>query len=508
MKQNKGAFTFVIDGNWWLSSRLLAFTDKLTFDDLNYNEHRKLLLESLTASLLSELKNLEGIIDSIIFVTDYKSWRKHIKYSMLIDDEPDFLYKANRVRDKDVNFENVFKAFYEWVEVLKVQYNTHTLKATGAEGDDYIMHLSNYLTSKGKNMVYLGTDVDISMCNRVNPETGAVSVFYRKKKSGRGETFKQENVLTTTYQVVNQLKINAGKAQTQFTEANIFSGNMSAAMVSSNNPSKKLLDFAEELDVFNMGYYILNKLVTGDKGDNVFGIMYKDKTPMKSFKYVKAKAPITRYDNTPYLVKHTPRIMQEMYALCEAVTQNNIDIKGYWKISDAKFDKALELMGLEQSQITSKMIYSDEFIKLLCEACYKAFFSNKANPDPKPTTKNLEWYHKRFIENRKFMLLTPKEIPNEVIESMNTNINESINAVQSELQSASKLPRSYDSFLAHLDIVDAHGVDVVKYLDGKPKTDIDNLIGQQSIDSPNAPNAPITPNAPQSSNINDLLNDL
>lgn len=365
-------FTLCIDGNWFLESRTQSLSARmglLTFQDATFQEDRKALLHALTQSLVKEITMFTGIVDSVIIATDYKSWRRKHSYlkdpldkteQVLVGD--DELYKANRIANEEINHINKFKVFYEWLILLRDEYNIEWFQSLGCEGDDALYVLNKQLNAAGRSSIFLSTDKDLFQNNMTNSETKACSVFYRKKTSGFKQTRTQTNVFSTIPEVMEVLR----SYEKEFNVLDDWTSNNQSSMI-----PKLYNEIMDEVELDNVGSFLTYKILLGDPGDNVPMIMTR-------------AAGKRQYKTQPRFIHET-----------------------------------LDDLMITHESLKREMIYDETFIEELLKRCYSKLHSTK-HVVTQINDERLAWYKQRWKENRKLMHIHELEIPIDVFENAKT----------------------------------------------------------------------------------------
>lgn len=255
-------YTLLIDGNFF-GQRMLHAT-KLTFlRDPKTDE--KLLIDALTEALVTEVKPLAKVIDSIIIARDQSSWRKLetpvIAPEILEDLESDEIkYKANRDKDEiTYDVEHYNRVFDMWCSLCEVKLGIPIVKHRLSEADDAVYVISLLLNKKGKKTIMWTSDGDYPhMVNENN-----VLIKLPKKELYVVGTKPQQRVVTMDSIFADKTPDRSSLLM------NAFQGNIVEI-----NPMKSLLI----------------KLIHGDKKDNVYAIFqWKAKTGTRKYSPTEAK---------------------------------------------------------------------------------------------------------------------------------------------------------------------------------------------------------------------------
>lgn len=170
---NKSKVTLCVDGNWLLMSRLSILRMRISDEDTLVKEVKLMMIKSIN-KILRDIPQ----IDNVIFVADGGSWRNKI-------DVPEFLkkdhitYKGNREKDKDLDWDKIFKGYDEFIDVLK-ETNVNVYREAGIEGDDWCYYWSNKLNSKGTNCIIWSRDKDLTQLVKIDKNTKCFTVCWNK----------------------------------------------------------------------------------------------------------------------------------------------------------------------------------------------------------------------------------------------------------------------------------------------------------------------------------------
>lgn len=236
----------IIDGNWLLMSRMFSMQDY--FSTLSSEDEKmqgqQMLLEQMLKSI-NLIVNQFPCIDNMILVSDGGSWRKQIPL-------PDFLesgYKENRKKDESYDWGCIFKTLENLVELFQRNQIT-AVKEYGVEGDDWVANFSRRLMEKGEGVMIWSTDRDLTQL--VDSTDNGFICWYNAKAG-----------------LVLDKKCQSDEI-TDFTMMAI-------------NPGKQLIldqltNSIENVEYINPTDVVIEKIVTGDKSDNIFAIARKVST--------------------------------------------------------------------------------------------------------------------------------------------------------------------------------------------------------------------------------------
>ena len=152
----KSKLTLIVDGNWFLMSRLAVMNGRYPNIDELLRELKLLMVRSTNLVLKTF-----PLIDNIIFVADGGSWRNNI------EDIPKFLvdegieYKGNRTHSLDIDWDAVFADYETFLEMLS-KSGINVCRERGIEGDDWCAWWSSVLNNEGTNVIIWSKDKDLT----------------------------------------------------------------------------------------------------------------------------------------------------------------------------------------------------------------------------------------------------------------------------------------------------------------------------------------------------------
>lgn len=250
MSNNKSKLTLIVDGNWLLMSRMAKIYSRFK-EPQQFSDELKLLM---TRSIKIVLKQFPEI-DNIFFVADGGSWRTTIEQpKCLIDEEVETEYKANRVKSDDFDWDLIFGAFEEFRELL-ANNNINTFRENGLEGDDWCWYLSNYLNANGTNVIIWSRDKDLTQLVHSN-DNGCFTVCWSKESGLQTDKMLNESMdffFNFSYD----------------TNSDLFN---------------TICEHAQAVSIIKPNEVVVDKIIRGDLGDNVFPIMQKTSPSGKKFR--------------------------------------------------------------------------------------------------------------------------------------------------------------------------------------------------------------------------------
>jgi len=276
--------TLVIDGNYFIYSRLhvmpkpkktaIVIDGKTISTQLMASEKEmKAFMQKLAMDFASEVRKFQDIVTRIVFVVDSKSWRK----------DYDSTYKANRKPDASIHWKNVHGIMKTFEGILEDK-GIIVEKVAGAEGDDMIFAWSTYLNSLGEDCIMWTGDKDLLQLVSYNNATEAFSLWYDNTRHRIGvypgfdkwlelaedeEDMGEIDFLDMMDAADEELM---GQSKKQLLKGLVTKGSLKVEKI-----------FCDE--------FVLIKILTGDKGDNVESVCLKpSKNGEKNFKISEKKA--------------------------------------------------------------------------------------------------------------------------------------------------------------------------------------------------------------------------
>lgn len=235
----KSKLTLIVDGNWLLMSRMSVLQARYSDDEKMCQDLKLMMIRSLNIVLRQFPE-----IDNVIFVSDGGSWRNKIEVPKFLQ-EQGIEYKGNRIKSEDVNWELVFKEYENLMNKLKKSGIT-VCKEIGIEGDDWAWYLSRKLNSEGTNVIIWSKDKDLTQLVNVDKDS-CFTICWSKDKG-----------IVTVHTDEDDMD---------------FFFNESYSVNSKIYHS--ILEKAKESVEINPKEVVIDKIIRGDKGDNILPIAEK-----------------------------------------------------------------------------------------------------------------------------------------------------------------------------------------------------------------------------------------
>lgn len=233
---SKSKLTLIIDGNWLLMSRLSVLHAKYVDDEQLCKDLKMIMIRSINIVLRQFPK-----IDNVIFVADGGSWRTKLeKPSFMTED-----YKGQRVPDPTINWEMIFGAFEDFMVKLRAAGIT-TSKENNIEGDDWCWYWSTKLNKEGTNVIIWSKDKDLTQL--VNTDSDGCFTVCWNKDTGIVTTERNDSEMDFLFNM--QFNIN-------------------------EDLYNSLVDKSKEVIHINPKAIVIDKIIRGDAGDNIFPIIQR-----------------------------------------------------------------------------------------------------------------------------------------------------------------------------------------------------------------------------------------
>ena len=255
----KSKLTLIVDGNWLLMSRLSVINHTYDSDETMCKE-----LQLLMSRSINIVTKTFPDIDNIIFVSDGGSWRNQLEipkflYDERTDEEQSVEYKGQRVLDPDTNWEMVFSYYEDFIQMLQDNGIT-TCKKQYVEGDDWVWYWSKKLNDEGTNAMIWSMDKDLTQLVHVNDQNGVFTICWNNRTGLTCEDIgqKDEDPLQFFFNDLHK-------------EYN-------------NRILDNIINKSTNVTYIHPKEVIIDKIIRGDKGDNIFPIILKKANNIDSTK--------------------------------------------------------------------------------------------------------------------------------------------------------------------------------------------------------------------------------
>ena len=249
-----GKHTLLIDGNYFVFSRLFVLPKPKTGKLLGDDKQKKQFMRKLSIDFASEMRKLKGFVDDVVLTVDSKSWRKDLY--------PESNYKGTRKASSNVEWSGVYEVYEAWQNILATKGVTvHQIQ--GAEADDVLFGWSTMLNNRGKScLVWTGDRDLIQLVNYSKPNDAHTIWYYNTKKS--------------LYAYEGFIKDMEDSISSTMTDTDMLF-NMGGQHMLRDNYQKEILDWTIANGIstteVNCEHFIFNKILTGDKSDNIQSVV-------------------------------------------------------------------------------------------------------------------------------------------------------------------------------------------------------------------------------------------
>lgn len=268
--------TLVIDGNYFIFSRLFVLPRPKSIPGIedekfmSSDKDRSVLMRKLSIDFASEMRKLSYIADKVVFTMDSRSWRK--------DFFPDSGYKANREYDDKVDWDGIKEVTNDFLVLLEKR-GVIVNRVPGAEGDDLIFAWVTHLNSKGDNCIVWSGDKDLIQLVNYNRSTDSYTLWYDNTRS--------KFVSYPGFSKWLETK------ESSRDELDIFSPNANFYLMDQVKQELKQFISKNKLELVEIycDDFVLEKILTGDRSDNIKSVIEKpSKTGTRTFRINDKKA--------------------------------------------------------------------------------------------------------------------------------------------------------------------------------------------------------------------------
>lgn len=165
----KGGHTLLIDGNYFLHSRLFVLPRPKQGKMMEDEESRATLMRKLAIDLASEVRKMRDFIDKVVVAVDARSWRKDLF--------PEAEYKGTRKQDSKIDWTSVYNIYEEFQAILQ-KHGVIVHRIDGAEADDVLFGWSTYLNKEGKNCIIWTGDRDLIQLVNYSQANDSYTLWY------------------------------------------------------------------------------------------------------------------------------------------------------------------------------------------------------------------------------------------------------------------------------------------------------------------------------------------
>lgn len=251
-------FTIVVDGNYFIYSRMFVLprpkqipglpTVKFMDEEKDVN----MLVRKLAIDFASETRKFKNIAKRIVFTLDAKSWRKDLF--------PNADYKGNRENDPTMNWANISRAMKDFSDILS-SHGVIVERLPGAEGDDLIFSWATHLNSIGENCIIWSGDTDLMQLVNYNRSNDSFTIWYDNTRS--------------KIAAYPGFKKWLESKENDKTKIDIFSPDTNFYLI--DKVKEEIEEFIKRgklsVEEIYCDEYVFQKILTGDKGDNIASVL-------------------------------------------------------------------------------------------------------------------------------------------------------------------------------------------------------------------------------------------
>jgi len=249
-----GKHTLLIDGNYFVFSRLFVLPKPKQGKLLEDDKQRAQFMRKLAIDFASEMRKLKMFVDDVVLAVDSKSWRKDLF--------PASDYKGTRKQNQTVDWPSVYAVYEEFQKVVASKGVTvHQIQ--GAEADDVIFGWSTMLNARGKSCIVWSGDRDlIQLVNYSDTNDSHTLWYYNTKKTLYAyKGFEKDMNTSATAEISN--------------DDMLF--NMGGSAMSRDTYQNDILDWVKankiKTEEIDCDEFIFKKILVGDKSDNIQSVV-------------------------------------------------------------------------------------------------------------------------------------------------------------------------------------------------------------------------------------------
>jgi len=249
-----GKHTLLIDGNYFIYSRLFVMPRPKSGKLLGDEKSRAQFLRKLCIDFASEIRKMQPFLDKIVLTIDSKSWRKDLF--------PDAKYKGTRTQDDSIDWTGVYEIYDEFKNVL-AKKGVIVNQVNGAEADDLLFAWSTSLNVAGENCIIWTGDRDLIQLVDYSKATDGYTLWYYNTKKK-----------LITFEGFN--KMMGGPIDDNSTDDDLLF-NLASKTALLERVRSEMQDWikknAIEIEEINCDHFIFEKVLIGDKSDNIKSVV-------------------------------------------------------------------------------------------------------------------------------------------------------------------------------------------------------------------------------------------
>jgi 5'-3' exonuclease len=246
-------FTLLIDGhNFFFRCLWSTFKQGSKSKFLTSKKDMDSYEKKLMVDFCSVAKQMNPIVNDIVFVKDSHSWRK----DLLLQQE----YKGNRKKNQDNIDRNGFSTVINNFTDTLVNMGVKVSQVERSEGDDLISAWSNNLFEEGKSTLIFSTDKDLTQLVKCVNDVHIIQYAPIQNKL---------YVSQETQDIIDELN------HKEITQENLFEELFTISI--DNNPFQNFVE-TTDVEVVSPEHVRFAKIVGGDTSDNIYPVYYKPAT--------------------------------------------------------------------------------------------------------------------------------------------------------------------------------------------------------------------------------------
>lgn len=249
-----GKHTLLIDGNYFIYSRLFVMPKPNKGKLLGDEKSKGQFLRKLCIDFASEIRKMQPFLDKIVLTIDSKSWRKDLF--------PEAEYKGTRTQDDSVEWESVYQIYEEFKTVL-AKRGVIVQQVNGAEADDLLFAWSTYLNAAGQNCIVWTGDRDLIQLVDYSKATDGYTLWYYNTKKR-----------LIVFEGFNKMM---GMPIDESSDNDDLLFNLASKTALLEKVRADVNDWIKkngiEIEEINCDNFIFQKILTGDKSDNIKSVV-------------------------------------------------------------------------------------------------------------------------------------------------------------------------------------------------------------------------------------------
>jgi 5'-3' exonuclease len=249
-----GKHTLLIDGNYFIYSRLFVMPKPNKGKLLGDEKSKGQFLRKLCIDFASEIRKMQPFLDKIVLTIDSKSWRKDLF--------PEAEYKGTRTQDDTVEWESVYQIYEEFKTVL-AKRGVIVQQVNGAEADDLLFAWSTYLNAAGQNCIVWTGDRDLIQLVDYSKATDGYTLWYYNTKKR-----------LIVFEGFNKMM---GMPIDESSDNDDLLFNLASKTALLEKVRADVNDWIKkngiEIEEINCDNFIFQKILTGDKSDNIKSVV-------------------------------------------------------------------------------------------------------------------------------------------------------------------------------------------------------------------------------------------